>query len=105
MSRGKVAIPASVQFVRVEGDYVLMDLNAGVYFGLDAVASTIWESLAEHGDPALAAEDLCDEFAVEPAQALADVERWVGELAARGLVELVELHGAAADAGDTRPAE
>jgi len=86
MSPGDIEISASVQFVRVEGDFVLMDLAAGLYFGLDPVASHIWQSLSDHGDPALAAEELSRDYEVDPAQALADIERWVAELELKGLV-------------------
>lgn len=86
MSPGDVEISANVQFVRVEGDFVLMDLAAGLYFGLDPVASHIWQSLSDHGDPALAAADLSRDYAVAPEQALADIEKWVAELESKGLV-------------------
>jgi hypothetical protein len=86
MSPRRVEIAPHVQSSRVEGDYVLMDLKKGIYLGLDPVASRIWQSLSEHGEPARAAEELCQEFAVEPEQALADIESWIAELAAKGLV-------------------
>lgn len=94
MSPGDIEISASVQFVRVEGDFVLMDLAAGLYFGLDPVASHIWQSLADHGDPARAAADLARDYDVDPARALADIERWVAELETKGLVR--RRHPAAA---------
>lgn len=86
MSPGDVEISPSVQFVRVEGDFVLMDLAAGTYFGLDPVASHIWQSLADHGDPARAAEDLCRDYEVDAGQARADIESWIAELEAKGLI-------------------
>jgi hypothetical protein len=86
MSQRRVEVSPHVQFVRVEGDYVLMDFKTGVYLGLDPVASTIWRSLAEHGNLARAAEDLCQDFDVAYETALADIERWVAELETRGLV-------------------
>lgn len=86
MSLCKVEVPPHVQFTRVEGDYVLMDIKTGVFLGLDPVASHIWQSLAEHGDPGRAAEELCSDYDVEPDRALADVEAWVTELLRRGLV-------------------
>jgi hypothetical protein len=86
MKPDKVEIPDSVQYVRVEGDFVLMDLRAGLYFGLDPVASHIWQSLSEHGEPQRAAEELCEDYDVEPEQALADVERWIMELEGKGLL-------------------
>ena len=88
MSPARVAIAPHVQHTLVEGTTVLMDLERGVYLGLDPVATPIWQSLAEHGDPQRAAAELCQDYEVETEQALADVERWVGELAARGLVVL-----------------
>jgi hypothetical protein len=86
MSPGDVEISASVHFVRVEEDFVLMDLVSGLYFGLDPVASHIWQSLSDHGDPALAAAELSRDFEVDPEQALADIQTWVAELEAKGLV-------------------
>lgn len=86
MSQRRIEISPQVQYTRVEGDYVLMDMRRGVYLGLDPVASRIWQSLAEHGDPEKAAEELCEEFEVERAQALADIESWIRELEEKGLV-------------------
>lgn len=97
MSPGKVEISANVQFVRVEGDFVLMDLAGGLYFGLDPVASHIWQSLADHGDPARAAAELSRDYAVETAQALADIETWVAELESKGLVRRRSAAPAAPD--------
>jgi Coenzyme PQQ synthesis protein D (PqqD) len=82
----RIAIAPTVQFVRVEGDYVLMDLRGGVYMGLDDVASHIWQSLAEHGDVERAAESLSRDYEVTAEEALRDINEWVDSLAARGLV-------------------
>ncbi len=86
MSQDKVEIAPHVQATRVEGDFVLMDLKRGIYLGLDPVASHIWQSLADHGDPRQAAEELCRDYAVEPEVALADVEAWIDELLEKGLL-------------------
>ena len=102
MSPGDIEISASVQFVRVEGDFVLMDLAAGLYLGLDAVASHIWQSLCDHGDPALAAAELSRDYQVAPDRALADVERWVAEIEARGLVRRRAAGRAAPDPSPRR---
>ncbi|HEY6324078.1 MAG TPA: PqqD family protein [Thermoanaerobaculia bacterium] len=97
MSPRDVEISPSVQFVRVEGDYVLMDLAAGLYFGLDPVASHIWQSLSEHGDPAQAAQELSRDYDVDPAQARADIEKWIAELETKGLVRHRSAASAAPD--------
>ncbi|HWN43104.1 MAG TPA: PqqD family protein [Thermoanaerobaculia bacterium] len=88
MNQRKVEIAPHVHFAQVEQSYVLMDLKRGIYLGLDAVASHIWQSLSEHGDMIRAAEDLCRDYEVDREQAVADIESWVAELAGKGLVVL-----------------
>jgi hypothetical protein len=88
LSHRRVEIAPHVRYVRVEGDFVLMDLNQGVYLGLETVASRIWQSLSEHGDVQRAAEDLCSDYEVEPERALADIETWVVEWERKGLVSV-----------------
>lgn len=67
---------------------MLMDLKRGIYLGLDAVASHVWQSLSEHGDMSRAADELCRDYDVDREQAMADIELWVAELASKGLVLL-----------------
>jgi hypothetical protein len=86
LNERRIEVAPHVRFVLVEQDYVLMDLEQGTYLGLDPVASHIWQSLTEHGNLKLAAEDLCRDYDVDRDQALADVEAWVAELARKGLV-------------------
>lgn len=85
--RTRVVISPHVRYTRVEGDFVLMDMRSGKYLGLDPVASTIWQSLSEHGDLARAAETVCESFDVELERARADIEAWIDELADKGLLE------------------
>ena len=82
----QILIPPHVKATRVEGDYVLMDMKSGKYLGLDPVASTVWESLAEHGDLDRAAHDVCQSFEVELERARADVEAWVEEMVGKGVL-------------------
>lgn len=88
MSSRKIEIAPHVRYVRVEGDYVLMDLKRGIYLGLDSVASRIWQSLSEHGDANRAAEELCAEYEVEPERALSDIETWIAEWERKDLVSV-----------------
>lgn len=88
MSNRRVEIAPHVRFAQVEQSYVLMDLKRGIYLGLDAVASHVWQSLSEHGDMSRAADELCRDYDVDREQAMADIELWVAELASKGLVLL-----------------
>lgn len=86
MPGGKFTVAPHVKQVRVEEDFVLMDLESGIYLGLDPVASQVWESLLEHGDLERAVDDVCKSFDVDQERARADIEKWVGEMVEKGLL-------------------
>jgi hypothetical protein len=73
-------------FRNVEGEAVLLGLNAGAYFGLDSVGTRIWELIAERGLLRDVLAGMVDEFEVEESQAQADLMRLVQELLAKDLV-------------------
>jgi hypothetical protein len=70
----------------LEGEAVLLDLGSGLYFGLNAVGTRVWQ-LVEQGTPA---EDIAGRIAEEydaPVDVIArDVARLLDELRARGLL-------------------
>jgi hypothetical protein len=65
---------------------VLLDLESGVYFGLDEVGTRVWTLLLERGTPAAVCDALREEFEVDPGVLAGDVLRLVGELQQNGLV-------------------
>ena len=81
-----VAINPSVIYRDLAGEVVLLNLQSGVYYGLDAVGARVWQLLME----SRGIDDLCatllDEYDVDAETLRADVERLVGELTEKGLV-------------------
>ena len=73
-------------FRNVEGEAVLLGLDAGAYFGLDPVGTRIWELLAERQLLRDVLSGIVQEFEVDEPRAEADLLRLVRELAARKLV-------------------
>lgn len=73
----------------VGGEIVLLDLEAGTYYGLNAVGGMIWKSL-EGGAKSIA--QLCDEleleFDVDRATLEADVAALAADLQANGLARV-----------------
>ena len=45
----RFVVNPSVVFREMDGEGVLLNLDSGVYFGLDAVGMRIWTLLLEHG--------------------------------------------------------
>lgn len=79
-------IPEYVKYCRVEGHIVIVDLRRGRYFGLEAVASTIWEAVARYGTVSSAVEVLTAEFDVGELIATTDAEKMVTSWLAQGLL-------------------
>lgn len=81
-----VAVSPSVVFRQMEDGAVLLDLESGVYFGLDEVGTRVWTLLAEHKTPDAVCAAMLAEFEVDPGVLAEDVRRLVGELQQNGLL-------------------
>lgn len=69
-----------------EGLAVLLDLRRDVYFSLDEVGTVVWHEIEQGHGVAEAAARVCEEYDAPRDAAQHDVERFVAELVARGLV-------------------
>lgn len=86
----RVRIPEGVMGQRVGEEVVLLNLENGVYYGLDPVGSRIWHLLAQGGALRSAFQTVLEEYEVTPGQLEADVLSLVEELEEHGLVEVLE---------------
>lgn len=72
---------------RVVGDEtVILDLQSGVYFGLDPVGTDIWKLLVEGVSLADIRTSLLDRYDVTATQLESDVLKLASELQSRGLI-------------------
>jgi len=81
-----VAINPSVIYRDLAGEVVLLNLQSGVYYGLDTVGSRVWQLLMESRGLDEVCAIMLDEYDVDPDALRADVKRLVGELSDKGLV-------------------
>ena len=72
----------------LEGEAVILNLESGIYFGLDKVGTRIWSLLQEDGSLRRAFDAMQQEYDVAPETLERDILRLVGELRAKGLVTL-----------------
>src|SRR5262245_50618362 len=86
----KIQVSGDVITRNLMGEAVLLDLAAGVYFGLDPVGTRIWQLLEQHGDTAPIVRAMLDEYDVEESRLRADLERLMRELSDKGLVRIDE---------------
>lgn len=69
------------------GETVILDLASGKYYGLDAVASSVWDYLqAPHGVDELVSH-LLETFDVSPDQCRNEVSAHLSEMQRLGLIE------------------
>jgi hypothetical protein len=79
-------VAGHVRHVVIDDRTVLMDLNKGVYLGLDDVGTAIWTSVGQSLTGEAIADRLREHYDVAPSVARTDVERLLGELRQRGLL-------------------
>ena len=72
---------------RLVGDEtVILNLESGMYFGLDGVGKRIWESIGQGRTLGETAATIVSEFEVDEATAHADVVEFISDLVERGLL-------------------
>jgi hypothetical protein len=86
-----VRIPDEVATRKVGEETILLDLNTGIYFGLDAVGSRFVELLENNGEIAAAYRVMLQEFEVTSEVLETDLLRLAEEMCARRLL-LVETN-------------
>ena len=82
----KLKIPTHVMSRLVGDETVLLNLETGLYFGLDGVGQVIWESVSAGENLRSAVAMIVAGFDVDEDQAAADVLAFAGTLVERGLL-------------------
>jgi len=72
------------------GEAVILDLEAGAYYGLNAVGTRIWNLIQAPRSIAELRETLLSEFDVDADRCNRDLERLLQELETRRMIERVE---------------
>jgi hypothetical protein len=83
--RQRVAASETVVYAELDDEIVLLNVESGIYFGLDVVGARIWTLLAEGMNEEEMCERLQDEFAVDARELRADLAEFLDLLVARGL--------------------
>lgn len=90
-------MPAAKRLVRVSpdtlyrdlnGEGILLQLETGQYFGLDAVAHRMWQLLVELGDVEQVQQVLVGEYNIDAQTLAADLERFTAQLVEKKLVAM-----------------
>ena len=86
--RSYVRIRDGVLSRDLQGELVILDLNTGLYFGLDPVGTRIWYLLQDHQSLQKALDALVEEYEVTESGCAQDLLDFVAKMLERGLVEV-----------------
>jgi hypothetical protein len=80
----------SVVGAELDGEAVLLNVDTGVYFGLDALATRIWNLITQGATEDQIVNHLLEEYEAERAQLSADTAEFLELLVAKGLARISE---------------
>ena len=75
----------------LEAELVILNLNAGVYYGLDLIGTRIWNLAKEGRNVGQIEQAILAEYDVEPDRCRRDLYRLLEKLADAGLVSIQNL--------------
>ncbi len=67
---------------------VILDLKAGIYYGLNSVGARVWDLIQEPRTVDQIRDAILQEYDIDPASCERDLGALLGELAARELVRI-----------------
>jgi len=85
----RVEISDGVIWRDLGGDVVILNVETGVYFGLDGSGGQIWRELVEHGSVEKTFQSLKQQFDVEPDELRRDLDALVNQFVQKRLVQLI----------------
>lgn len=84
----RLVVPEAVVSRELDGEMVLLNLDTGVYFGLDAVATDMWRAIQGAGPLGDAMRAVEAQYDIDPDTLVEDLLRLAGQLVAKGLLQL-----------------
>lgn len=72
----------------IGGEAVMMSIEKGAYFGLNPVATRIWDLIEQPKTIAELIQAITDDYDVSPEQGAADVQEFVADMIKRGIAQL-----------------
>ncbi len=85
----RVRIPDGILSRNLQGEEVILNLDTGVYWGLDPLGARIWQLLQQQNSLDTIVKTLLDEYDVPEARLRRDLGDLLTRLVENGLVEVV----------------
>lgn len=86
--QSQVRVSEDAVFRELDGEAVILQLDGGLYFGLDAIGTRLWQLIEGHGTLSQVFEIALEEFEVAPAVLERDLLDLVRQLEEKHLIEV-----------------
>lgn len=84
----RIRIPDEVIFRELDGESVVLNIESGIYFGLDSVGTQLWQWLAESGSLQAVRARMLETFDAPAEQLDADLIAFVDALTSKQLLAI-----------------
>ena len=84
----RVTVPTTVLIRELDGEAVILNLDTGIYFGLDDTGTRMWGVLSSSESIQEAFDQLLEEYEVEPEILTSELNRFLKELLDNQLTEI-----------------
>ncbi|HEY3131847.1 MAG TPA: PqqD family peptide modification chaperone [Acidobacteriota bacterium] len=88
IAHGTIMVSKNQVSCNLAGETVILNFKSGIYYGLDAVGTFIWNLIQDAKTLAHVREALLNEYQVEPDRCERDLLVLIEDLAAAGLIEM-----------------
>jgi hypothetical protein len=94
LSQARFQVTTDIVSSTVDNEVILLHIGSGSYYSLSETTLPFWEALQHQRSLAAALNEILAEYAVEPAQVLAELEKLLQDLQTYGLITPIELSAA-----------
>lgn len=70
----------------LDGESVILNIESGMYFGLDRIGTRVWQLIEQHGDVDAIVRVMENEYDADPQTLRADTEALVASLVEKRLI-------------------
>ena len=85
----RLTINEAVVYAELDNEAVLLNVETGIYFGLNDIGTRIWKLLEQSSSPEVIVTNLLDEYDVDPVKLRTDVNAFLDQLIDRQLITAI----------------
>lgn len=86
----KISFSDQILFREMQGEAVLLNIETGIYFGLDAVGTAAWNIMQKQKEVGKIADSLLKDYDVDPKTCRDDLLKFIVNLEKNGLIQVHE---------------